>query len=303
MYSKPVDRACGRRGRRCLLDSIQVLELYSCIVLYVRETSERPRRFRVILRPIPAMLSGLAPAMLSGLVLAMEPPKVPDAFSAHVVLDQSASSAFDPHQEYEYHYDWVKQREAFVYSVPRASTALYIYHGRGFPLDHCDDNNTCASIYSWGPGEPCMATNTSNTLARFWGWLRDDEFTHQKATFLRHDLSSGCDLWQHNSDPIYPKTTNQNACVAVGSAPVYMNWTQAQPNASGSLFENKAFTAFDPAHPPESIFQPPASCKWMPPAQLLALVRFRSLSHASEGVKRGQKGHSDAAAALNWGTA
>ena len=197
------------------------------------------------------------------------PPTLPDGFSANVKLKQT-NTGFAPRQEYTYYYDWVHQREKLAYSAPKVITSLFIYHGRGAPHDECYNNNTCASIYTWGPKFPCLATNTSNTLERFWSWLMDDEFTHQKATFLGHDASASCDRWQHNSKPFYPASYNETACVAdeTPARPVYMHWNTQPPNASDAEFEDKVFDAYQPQTPTASVFQPPPSCQWGPPERI-----------------------------------
>jgi hypothetical protein len=128
--------------------------------------------------------------------------------------------------------------------------------------ENCFTTNSCCDIYNWGEGMPCTNINTSNTLDIFWGWLTDDEFTHQNATWVGRDDALSCDLWQHNSKPIYPQSANQIACVSTENSvptPVYMNWSM--PSVK-SEFERKVFTNFvsGTAGFPANIFAPPVPC-------------------------------------------
>ncbi len=42
------------------------------------------------------------------------------------------------------------------------------------------------------------ATNTSDRMFVFWGWLTDDPFTHQRASYVRRDANGACDLWRRS---------------------------------------------------------------------------------------------------------
>ena len=104
-------------------------------------------------------------------------------------------------------------------------------------------------------------------MEKFLGWLTDDEFTHQRATFLGHDPKSDCGLWQHNSDPLYPAQMNQTACIRTGGGgtqgpvPVYMHWH------ADSEHETKVFSAWRVVDTfPASLFEPPPHCTFTPPA-------------------------------------
>jgi hypothetical protein len=92
-----------------------------------------------------------------------------------------------------------------------------IYHYQGGP--DCEEN--CCTAYTFGPTTKCEGVNDSNTLDTFWGWLQKDQFTGEPATYIQHDKQLACDVWSHNSKPIYPKDMQQTACVNVnGSVPV-----------------------------------------------------------------------------------
>ena len=98
----------------------------------------------------------------------------------------------------------------------------------------------------------------------FWGWLTDDEFTHQRATYLGHNSAEDCDVWQHNSGKFYPGTFNQTACVRLAGsappAPVVMHWY-----GGGGNNEVKTFSGWVP-YPkfPSGQFTPPKRCKPIP---------------------------------------
>lgn len=190
------------------------------------------------------------------------PPTLPLQFSARVILNQS-----DGVQLFEWFFDRPGMREARVWSYPTKITSVLIYHNNSVG---CDDNS-CCTISTWQQANPkatCTASNTSNVQdPSLWSWLTDDEFTHQRATFLRtdHDTNPPCNLWQHNSRPIYPKSMNETACVAQSRneslslnlyVPVYSNWTDNQ-----GTYEHQIFSDFKSgADFPPGIFDSPKGC-------------------------------------------
>jgi hypothetical protein len=197
-------------------------------------------------------------AFLLGTVLSVKaipvPPTMPTQFSVHVVLNES-----DGLQVYDWHFDSISGKEQMVWSYPENTSSVLIYHNNSID---CEDN-TCCTIYSWEPSDPagsCYASNTSNTQDALWGWLTDDEFTHQKATFLRKDTAAtpACNLWQHNSRPVYPEQMNETACIGEGLVPVYSNWTDGSDE-----FEHQTFKGFKLAPSgafPAGTFEPPKNC-------------------------------------------
>ena len=215
----------------------------------------------------------LALAVLTSAVPA--PPTMPTQFSVNVVLNQS-----DGLQIYDWHFDLDGMREEMVWSYPTNTTSVLIYHNNSLA---CEDN-TCCTISSWERSDPdgtCYASNTSNTQDVFWGWLTDDEFTHQSSTFLRKDTVSrpACDLWQHNSRPIYPQSMNETACVGAGLVPVYSNWTDYEAE-----FEHQIFTGFKlpPSGAfPAGTFDTPKHCT----AQNGALASHRVAYHRQQSKK------------------
>jgi hypothetical protein len=161
-------------------------------------------------------------AQLTALATALalpHPPVMPRSFQVQV-LDQSS----DGTQSYMWFYDYANQREAKVFSTPNGlETSIYIYHN----VSGCENDNECLTAYNFGPHLKCTGVKLSNTMDVFFGWLSDDQFTHQKATFLQHDLVRDCDVWEHNSKPIYPITANQTACIHTdkdGPSPIYMHF-------------------------------------------------------------------------------
>lgn len=195
------------------------------------------------------------------------PPVMATVFSVHVSLVEN-----DGPQEYTWSYDWKDQRERVDWTLPSVLTSIRLYHGN--ETSGCMDNNTCASVYTWGPATDCSATETADTMVRFWGWLTDDQFTHERATYIRHDSIAGCDLWQHNSRPFYPGYFNQTACVSHSQRtpmPVYMHWVELGANATG--YENKSFSSFSALDGfPAATFEPRQDC---PPSPTVASKLMR----------------------------
>ena len=103
----------------------------------------------------------------------------------------------------------------------------------------------------------------------FWGWLTNDQFTHQHASFLGHDVDNACDVWQHNGKPIYPDTANQTACVhmvAGKAVPVYMHFYDEQGGddrqaKKKTLAQNTTYSNFKVVDTfPAGAFVPPSPC-------------------------------------------
>ena len=88
--------------------------------------------------------------LLEGAYCTPLPPSMPTRFEVRVQLDET-----DGPQRYTRYYDWTGQREVMNYTVSpltgTPSISVYHYHG-DWNTTHCDDNNDCATIYSWVPG-------------------------------------------------------------------------------------------------------------------------------------------------------
>lgn len=150
-----------------------------------------------------------------------------------------------------------------------ASTAIFKYYGNWTPSGgNCDDNNDCATIYTWSVEnkQACTGTNTSNTMDIFWGWLTKDEFTNQSATYLKQDTLQDCALWQHNSKPLYPVQMNQTVCIKMVAA------AASASLAAAAALEGGTGPANDTA---------PASVSMSLPEPVYVLLRTRRTHHSS----------------------
>jgi hypothetical protein len=157
-------------------------------------------------------------------------------------------------------------------TYPPNTTLLYVYHGTwaGKGTRCMDGNNSCATIYQWGPGAPCAGRNTSNLMSPLFGWLTHDRFSNESATFLARDAQESCDIWMHVERGFYPTPFNQTACIATADTgtpvPVYMRYNQ---NGAPSDLEDDAFSAFAPgaASFPAGTFEVPPDCPVTPQSQ------------------------------------
>jgi hypothetical protein len=84
-----------------------------------------------------------------------------------------------------HYYDFATQREAKVWSSPKAVTSIWHYHGG--PNCTLDD---CATIYNIDPSEihPCSVVNTSDTFTPFLGWIKVRLFVLAFCFFLRASI-------------------------------------------------------------------------------------------------------------------
>ena len=202
-----------------------------------------------------------------------EQPTMPTRFSVLVSVVDS-----DGRTEYDWHFDLPGMREAMSFSTGQTnSSAVKVYHNTS---QACNDDS-CCTIYTWatgsssspgsGPGSgdsgSCHASNTSDVQQPLWGWLTDDQFTHEKATFLGRDRQAnhghGCDLWQHNEKPLYPSQMTQTACVSsapppVGLAPVYMMWLDKTQSENKTFSNFRSYPAGTPF--PPGTFHHPKNC-------------------------------------------
>jgi hypothetical protein len=196
-------------------------------------------------------LTALATSFMS---ISPQPPVMPISFHVQV-LDQSS----DGNTAYQWFYDYANQREKKIFTTDNGlQTTIYLYHN----VTGCEEHNGCLTEYNFSPKMQCTGVNVSNTMDVLFGWLTDDQFTHQKATFLKHDNDHGCDLWQHNSKPIYPITANQTACVRTSNgffSPIYMHFYEK--GAPLSSAENKTFSNFKLVKSfAPGFFTPPSPC-------------------------------------------
>merc|ERR1711865_603809 len=136
----------------------------------------------------PAMaIVGLAIAALAAVAAVPGNPTMPLAFKTHKIIEMLGGEGL--RQEFTWHYDWTRQTEQMVYTqhpvYPPNTTVLYVYHGTwNGPNTTCmDGNNSCATIYQWGPGAPCTGPNPSNLMDRLFGWITSDMFTKEAATY------------------------------------------------------------------------------------------------------------------------
>merc|ERR1711865_1278682 len=102
----------------------------------------------------PAMaIVGLAIAALAAVAAVPGNPTMPLAFKTHKIIEMLGGEGL--RQEFTWHYDWTRQTEQMVYTqhpvYPPNTTCM-------------DGNNSCATIYQWGPGAPCTGRNTSNLM-------------------------------------------------------------------------------------------------------------------------------------------
>lgn len=178
-------------------------------------------------------LAALTVVVVVALAAPPQPPAMPQVFSAIVHYNDT-----DGPQVFRHYFDAEQSREAQLFSVPAKESALFFYHK---PVKGCMDDNSCATIYNI-QGAECDVSNTSNTMDRFLGWLKSDEFTKQPARYLGHDAAHNCSLWEHVSKGFYPAPFNETVCVreAGGFAePVYKSWTDGGEPGSTTHWSGK----------------------------------------------------------------
>ena len=187
-------------------------------------------------------------SIVVGASLALSPPLLPKSFQVDV-FQQAYMNA-----RYTWKFDFVHKREAKLFTTN--VTTVNIYHD----VPDCDKHNGCCTTYNFGQSSPCHGFNLSNNILPAFSWLTDDEFTHEQATFVGFDAENDCDVWQHNSKPVYPTNANQTVCIAnqttaggvAYSAPVYLHFRSGSGGStagdSNTTYTNfQLVDAFDPA--------------------------------------------------------
>jgi hypothetical protein len=195
------------------------------------------------------------------------PPTLPHKFVTEVNFAGASGR-----QIYKYFYDGVQSKEKYVfinrYQPNSTTTTIVIYHEN---TTECTVQFNCATevTYTTEESGDCRAKNVANTLNPFLGWLTNDPFTHQEASFVGHNTKHNCDVWRHNSKPNYPQIFNETVCISMnehstGSSPVPV-WDVFN-DPQGKVTETTNYTKFQTVEKfPMGTFTPPSSCPPLSP--------------------------------------
>jgi hypothetical protein len=196
------------------------------------------------------------------------PPTLPHRFDTEVNF-----AGANGRQIYKYFYDGVQMKEKYIYvnryQPNSTTTTIVLYHEN---TTECTVQFNCATevTYTTEASDDCRAKNVANTLNPFLGWLTNDPFTHQEASFVGHNRKHNCDVWRHNSRPNYPQIFNETVCISMdqpstgtGHSPVPV-WDVFN-DPQGKVTETTNYTRFQAVeHFPVGTFTPPSSCPPLP---------------------------------------